>query len=200
MKNNIDTTIEKIKKEKRIGIMTHLITGYPTIPLSKKIAETLARGRADILEIQIPFSDPMADGPLIVEACQRSLENGATVKNSFELAKFVNNKLKTPVVLMTYANIIIHMGIENFCAHCKEYGVSGIIAPDLPYDSEEGKKLKKYAEKNGVHLIYLISPAVEGARLKEIKNLAVLFIVRPNKGLPAQGRILQKISIHTWYG
>src|SRR3989338_2479428 len=99
MKNSLDYTIEKIKIENRIGIMTHLVTGYPTFALSKKNAEVLVRGGANIIEIQIPFSDPMADGPLIMEACQKSLENNTKIKDSFTLAKFISKNLKTPVVL-----------------------------------------------------------------------------------------------------
>ena len=176
MKNNLDHVIEKIKKRKRIGIMAHLVTGYPSFEFSKKIAQALAKGGADIIEIQIPFSDPMADGPLIVEACQNSLDKGIKIKNSFELAKFVSKNLKTPVVLMTYANILIHMGIKRFCIACKKYGVSGIIVPDLPYDSEECKELQKYAKKMGVHLIYVISPAIEDSRLLEITKRASGFL------------------------
>src|SRR3990167_5445714 len=141
MKNNLDQVIEKIKGRKNIGIMAHLVVGYPTLSFSRKIVIALVRGGADIIEIQIPFSDPMADGHLIVEACQQSLENGTKIKDSFELAKFVNKNLKTPIVLMTYANIIIHMGIEKFCIKCKKNCISGVIVPDLPYDSEEAKKI-----------------------------------------------------------
>src|ERR1035437_907766 len=176
MKNNLDNTIEKIKNRKHIGIMAHLVTGYPTLALSKKISKTLIKGGADIIEIQIPFSDPMADGPLIVEACQKSLDNGIQIKDSFELAKFVNKNLKTPVVLMTYANIIIHMGIKNFCVTCKKHGVSGLIVPDLPYDSTECKLLRDHAIKARIHLIYVISPAIEAERLQEIKKLASGFL------------------------
>ena len=176
MKNSLDYTIEKIKSENRIGIMAHLVTGYPTFALSKKIAEVLVRGGADIIEIQIPFSDPMADGLLIVEACQKSLKNGTKIRDSFTLAKFISKNLKTPVVLMTYANIVTHMGIEKFCMVCKEGNILGLIVPDLPYDSEECRVLKKYAEKNGFYIIYVISPAIENSRLEEIKKRASGFI------------------------
>ncbi|MFA6257490.1 MAG: tryptophan synthase subunit alpha [Candidatus Paceibacterota bacterium] len=176
MKNKIDIVIEKIKERKRIGVMAHLVTGYPTFSLSKRIAKALVKGGANIIEIQIPFSDPMADGTLIVEACQKSLDAGTRIKDSFELAKFVSKNLKTPVVLMTYANILIHMGIERFCVACKDSGVSGLIVPDLPYDTEECKTLQNYATKARVHLIYVISPAIEDNRLQEIKKLASGFI------------------------
>lgn len=193
MKNNLDYTIEKIKSENRVGIMTHLVTGYPTFALSKTIARTLVKSGADIIEIQIPFSDPMADGPLIVGACQRSLENGVKIKDSFDLAKFVTENLKTPVVLMTYANIIIHMGIKDFCVASKKAGVSGIIVPDLPYDSEECIMLKKYTTKFGVHLIYVISPAIESKRLKEVKKLAGGFIYCTSRqGITGTGKEFSK--------
>src|SRR5258708_10499239 len=131
MKNNIDVTFDKIKKEKRIGVMAHIVTGYPTLSFSKKLISTLVKGGADIIEIQIPFSDPMADGPVIVQACQTSLDHGTKVKNSFELAGFVSKKMNTPTVLMTYGNIIVHMGIRNFALECKKHEISGVIVPDL---------------------------------------------------------------------
>lgn len=176
MKNNIDKVLEKIKKENQTSIMAHMITGYPNLETSKKIARALVEGGADIIEIQIPFSDPMADGNLIVEACQKSLDNGTQVKDSFELARFISKNLKIPVVIMTYANIIIYMGIKNFCNTCKEVGISGIIVPDLPYDTEEGEELKKHSERVEVHLIYVVSPAIQKERLKEVIQKATGFI------------------------
>ncbi|MDD5068449.1 MAG: tryptophan synthase subunit alpha [Candidatus Pacebacteria bacterium] len=176
MKNNLDRTIEKFGAGKKTGIMAHLVTGYPTLALSKKIAQSLVAGGADIIEIQVPFSDPMADGPLIVEACQKSLDNGTKVKDSFALAAFVDKTLKTPVVLMTYANIVIHMGIEKFCDECKKHKISGVIVPDLPHDSKEGEELKKQATRKGIHLIYVLSPAIEKERLEKISRQATGFL------------------------
>ena len=166
---------------------------YPTLAFSKRIAEILVKSGANIIEIQIPFSDPMADGPLIVEVCQKSLDNGTQVKDSFKLSKFVDKNLKTPVVIITYANIIIYMGIENFCVSCKKNGVSGIIVPDLPYDAEECKKLRKYAAEFKIHIIYVISPAVEDKRLKEIKKLASGFIYCTSRqGITGTGKEFSK--------
>ena len=176
MKNNIDKIIEKIKSQNCVGIMAHMVTSYPTLVFSKKLAKTLVKSGVDIIEIQIPFSDPMADGPLIVEACEESLKNGTQLKDSFELAKFISNNLKKPVVLMTYANILVHMGIKNFCDSCEQNGVSGIIVPDLPYDSAECIELQSYAVKKGIHLIYVISPAIEKQRLQAIHKLATGFL------------------------
>ncbi|MDD5050244.1 MAG: tryptophan synthase subunit alpha [Candidatus Pacebacteria bacterium] len=176
MKNNLDHIIEKFGERKKTAIMAHLVTGYPTLALSKKIAQSLVAGGADIIEIQVPFSDPMADGPLIVEACQKSLDNGTKVKDSFALAEFVEETLKTPVVLMTYANIVIHMGIEKFCDECRKYKISGVIVPDLPYDSKEGRELKKQAARKEIHLIYVLSPAIEKERLEKISRQATGFL------------------------
>lgn len=193
MKNNLDSTIKKIKKENRIGIMTHLVTGYPSLLFSRKIAEILVKNGADIIEIQIPFSDPMADGPLIVDACQKSIDNGIKIKDSFDLARFVSKNLQTSVVLMTYANILIHTGIKKFCINCRNNGVSGLIVADLPYESDECKELRKYALKAGIHLIYVVSPSVESKRLKEIKKLASGFLYCTSRqGTTGKGKKLSK--------
>ncbi len=193
MKNKIDKLMESLKYEKSMGLMTHIVTGYPTLKFSKKIAKTLVMSGADIIEIQIPFSDPMADGPLIVEACQKSLESGTRVMDSFKLAKYINIRLKTPVVIMTYANIVIRMGIDKFCRTCKKYGVSGLIVPDLPFDSEECRKLKFYLKKLNIHFIYVISPAIEDDRLKEIQKLASGFLYCTSRqGTTGKGKNFSK--------
>ena len=127
MKNNLGNVIERIKRENRIGIMAHLVTGYPTLVFSKRIARILVKSGADIIEIQIPFSDPIADGQLIVEACQKSLDNGTRIKDSFKLAKFVTENLQTPVIIMTYANILIHIGIKNFVLLAKRTGFLDLL-------------------------------------------------------------------------
>lgn len=198
MKNNIDIVIEKIKKENRVGIMAHLVTGYPTFDLSRKIAMTLIKSGVDIIEIQIPFSDPMADGRLIVEACQESLEKGTTVRDSFKLAKFLNKSFETPIVVMTYANIVIHMGIEKFCNLCVKNGISGIIIPDLPYDSKECKELAVYSKNLGIYLIYVVSPAIEDNRLNDIKKQAHGFIYCTSRqGTTGTGKkISQDINLY----
>lgn len=156
--------MEKIKPIE-IKIMAHLVAGYPNTNASFKLAETLASSGADILEIQIPFSEPAADGPTIVEACHVSLKNGFRTKDIFDFCGRVS-KLGVPIVIMSYANPIMSIGIERFCRQAGKTGVSGLIVPDLPFDSEEGEKLLACSKKYGMNLIQVVSPSMSEDRLR----------------------------------
>src|SRR6185503_16676005 len=121
---------------KRPLFMAHLIAGYPTERDSEKIGITMQQNGADILELQVPFSDPMADGPSIAVACQEALQKGATVKKTLTLASKLSGS-HVPVVLMSYLNPIFKYGIEKFVEDAKNAGISGLIIPDAPFDTPE---------------------------------------------------------------
>lgn len=144
--------------------MAHMIAGYPTVAESEKVAEALVKGGADIIELQIPFSDPMADGPTIAVACEEALKKGATVATSLELLKIVS-ALGRPVAVMSYINPIFRYGLEKFVATIKGAGASALIVPDCPFDTKEGQTLISACEKSGVYFVPVVSPGVPKERL-----------------------------------
>ena len=160
---------------KRPLSMCHFIAGFPTLSESEKIARSLISGGADIIEIQIPFSDPMADGPAIASACQDALRVGGNVKKTLALAKKLS-KLKSPIVLMSYINPIFKYGIHAFVRDAAKAGISGLIIPDAPFDSAEGQILITEARRHAICMIPVISPGVPYKRLQELAKDASGFV------------------------
>jgi len=164
--NNLEQLLAQ-KRENKSLFMAHLIAGFPSIEESEKVAEALAKGGADIIEMQIPFSDPMADGPTIAVASEEALRSGATVARSLALIKKVSGFGK-PVVVMSYMNPVFRFGIPKFVATISAAGASGLIVPDCPFDTEEGRELLASCKKENVCLIPVVSPGVPEERLREI--------------------------------
>lgn len=136
-----------------IGFITG---GDPDIETTEKLLYTMSESGADLIEIGIPFSDPIAEGPVIQEASERALAAGCTTDKLFDLVAKVSPNLDTPIVFMTYINPIYTYGKEKFMSKCKECGIHGIIVPDLPY--EEKDELTPECDKYGIDLISLIAP------------------------------------------
>lgn len=165
------------EKRARPLLMAHFIAGYPTLALSFEIGEAMVRGCASILEIQIPFSDPSADGPVIVEACHKALAGGhITAADTISLAEKLVSKHGVPIVLMSYANPVFRYGITRFIKDVARAGVSGVIIPDLPIDTEEGKEFVSASKKCNVHSILLVSPGVPEKRLATLLKEATGFV------------------------
>ncbi|HWR22496.1 MAG TPA: tryptophan synthase subunit alpha, partial [Feifaniaceae bacterium] len=133
----------------------------------------MARGGADLIEIGVPFSDPVAEGPVIQAANLRALASGATTERVFELAERVRKETDVPLVFLTYLNPVFKYGYGRFFARCKEAGVDGVIIPDLPY--EEQGEAAPYAEKYGVDIISLVAPTSK-ERVREIAKSAKGFL------------------------
>ena len=150
-------------------LMTHLVAGYPTMEESRKAALAMVDGGAAYLEIQFPFSDPIADGPLIQGACTESINKGFTVDKGFVFLKELSRLVKTPLFVMTYANLVIATGIEEFVKRSVENGASGLIVPDLPYDYDEG--LYEAGRKMGIPVIPVVVPGIREQRLDYIQNM-----------------------------
>ncbi|MBP1543259.1 MAG: tryptophan synthase subunit alpha [Oscillospiraceae bacterium] len=157
-------------KKAVIGFMT---AGDPTFEQSITNILALAEGGADILEIGIPFSDPIAEGPVIQKANIRALGNGMTTDRIFELIKRVREKVSTPICLITYLNPVFKYGYERFFADCEAAGVDGIFVPDMPF--EERPEALDYAKAHGITIIPLIAPAEE-ERIKAIAESAEGYI------------------------
>lgn len=168
--NRIDEKFKELRKLSRKAFIPYITAGDPDMERSKRIILALAEEGADIIEIGIPFSDPLADGPIIQNAIKRSLDAGCTVKKVLKLTSSLRKKTLVPFVFMTYYNIIYHYGIERFVSDAKRSGVDGLIVPDLPM--EEAGELRKITLKEGVHLIMLTAPTTPLARFKKIASFS----------------------------
>lgn len=141
------------RKKTFIGFLT---AGDPSLEKSLEYILAMEEAGADIIEIGIPFSDPIAEGPVIQDANLRALKGGFTLPDAFRLVEEVRKKSQVPLLFLTYANPVFNYGYEAFCAKCKEIGLDGLIIPDMPY--EESGELKKIARTYGVDIITLIAP------------------------------------------
>lgn len=145
--NKIDQQLSEIKKEKRMGLMTHVVVGYPNLEETVSIVKTMATAGVDFVELQIPFSDPLADGPTIMRACEAALANGTKVKDAFAIMKELSQQVSIPLLFMSYYNIVFRYGVEKFCRDAKKAGASGLIVPDMPIDEESYEHFYRSAQK-----------------------------------------------------
>jgi len=173
--NGTNTLRELLDGSKRPLFMAHMIAGYPTVAKSKKVAKALADGGADIIELQIPFSDPMADGPTISVACQEALEKGVTVASALKLVEDVA-KLGKPVAVMSYLNPIFRFGFLDFAKTAQKVGACALIVPDCPFDTEEGRTLLAACREADLYLVPVVSPGVPAERLQTLARDASGFV------------------------
>ena len=162
---------QKIKKEGRRGIMMHVIVWYPDIATSESIADTLLEAGIDFLEVQIPFSDPMADGPTFMHANSIAIKNKTTVQDCFELMWRLRTKTDIPLILMGYYNSIFRRWVKEFCKEAKNAGCSGIIFPDYPLDHEKREWLIIACKEFGIEFIPVLNPAATEERIKKVAAL-----------------------------
>ncbi len=154
--NRIDAKFEKLKENGRKALITYLTAGDPNLNITEEAVYAMERGGADIIEVGIPFSDPVADGPVIQDAAQRALDNGVSVKSVFECIKNIRKKSEIPLLFLVYYSTIFAVGAEKFVAMCVEAGIDGLVIPDLPL--EERAEFLKYLKDDKVHLIPLVAP------------------------------------------
>ncbi len=152
--------------DNRMKLVTHFIAGYPTLESSFETAKGLIAGGAYALEMQIPFSDPSADGPVIESACRKSLEAGFRVAEGFELVERIKAFADIPVYIMSYSAIVFNKGVSAFVERAKKTGASGLIIPDLTPGSDEG--LYETGRNAGIGVVPVIVPGVSDSRLSEI--------------------------------
>ena len=112
--NLIDKQLAKIRKENRLGLMTHLVIGYPSTEITESLVKVMEDSKVDFIELQIPFSDPLADGPTIMRACEKALENGVKVKDAFEVVSRLSKQVKIPLLFMAYYNTVFKYGTKRF--------------------------------------------------------------------------------------
>ncbi len=152
----ISRCFEQLKKEGRIALMPFIMAGDPNLKITAEILLRLQEEGADIIELGIPYSDPLADGPIIQLAASRALLSGTSLNKVLEMLSNLRGKLFIPVILFTYSNPLLKRGMERFCDDVSKAGVAGLVVPDLPL--EEADKLSQIALSRGLDLIMLVAP------------------------------------------
>jgi len=154
--HRLDATFRRLKDEKKKALIVYLMAGDPSLEATEKLVLALEQAGADVIELGVPFSDPIADGPVIQRAAQRALGNGTSLRSILDMVKSLRQRTTIPIVLMLYYNSICAMGYQAFCQAAKDAGVDGVIVPDMPPD--EAEPLKGPAEEAGLRLIFLLAP------------------------------------------
>ena len=168
--------IEKLFSEKKKNILSVFFTaGFPALNSTKVIAKTLEEAGVDMIEIGIPFSDPIADGPTIQASNRIALENGMSVKLLLEQVKEIRKEVSIPIILMGYLNPVLQYGVEKFCKEAAANGVDGLILPDMPMD-EYLSSYKELMESVNLFNCFLISPTTSEARIQKIDEVSKGFI------------------------
>jgi len=165
---NISRSFSKIKKDKRIALMPFLMAGDPNLETTAKILLELQASGADMIELGIPYSDPLADGPIIQLAASRALSAGTSPEKVFKMLSELRDDLLIPIIIFTYSNPLINRGLEKFCIDASKAGVSGLVVPDLPL--EEAEKLSHIAASKEIDLVLLVAPTTPKERMEKISN------------------------------
>lgn len=173
MKNNKLSVLLNSGKKDLLNI--YVTAGFPSLNDTKNIIFSCMKSGVDLMEIGIPFSDPLADGPIIQQSSQQGIHNGMNVKLLFDELEALKSEIQIPLLLMGYYNSVLHFGVEHFCKRCKQAGISGLIIPDLPL-AEYQKDVKNYFTENNLHNILLISPQTFDQRIREIDEASTAFI------------------------
>lgn len=164
--NRINQKFQSLNKLKKKGFIAYITAGDPNLSAAEKIVYSLERSGVDIVELGIPFSDPMADGVVIQRASERSLKSGTTVKKVLNLVNRIRENSNMPIVLFTYLNPIFKYGLQKFSADANKAGIDGVLILDMPIEeSEEARKLFK---NNGISMIFLVAPTSTDKRIKKI--------------------------------
>ncbi len=165
----IGRTFGDILSKRRIALMPFVMAGDPDLDTTAEILLELQSAGADMIELGIPYSDPLADGPVIQAAASRSLKAGTTPTGVLKMLESIKTKLHIPIILFTYSNPLISRGMSLFCEEASQAGATGLVVPDLPL--EEAKTLSPIAESNGIDLILLVAPTTPITRMKMISKM-----------------------------
>jgi tryptophan synthase alpha chain len=202
MASRIRQTFQRLKKERAKALVPFVTAGDPSFSVTTALLPALERGGADLIEVGVPFSDPMADGPVIQKSSERALKKGATLKKVLSLVAGFRQKSRktsaTPVLLMGYFNPILSYGLEAFARDAAKAGVDGAIVVDLP--PEESGELDRSLKKHGLDLIYLLTPTSDAERIRIVCKRARGFVYFVSitgitgAGLNAEGEIRKKVA------
>ena len=172
MKNRINQLFQD-KKENIFSV--YFTAGYPNLNDTISIIQMLEKNGADLIEIGMPFSDPVADGPVIQNSSTIALKNGMSIRKLFEQLAGIRETVKIPLILMGYLNPVLQFGVENFCQKCRETGIDGLILPDMPLSVYQ-EEFQSCFEKHGLHNILLITPQTSEERIRQIDDASSGFI------------------------
>ncbi len=170
----LESYIREKQKKKNLLLMTHIVMGYPSFDDCHAMVQHMVAAGVDLMELQIPFSEPMADGPVILRANQKALDQGATVAKCLAFAKDMAARYPIPFLFMTYANIPYRFGMAAFAKKTADIGLTGAIVPDLPM--EEGEEYLKAMQENHLSPIQMFSPLTGEARMAKIAAASSGFI------------------------
>lgn len=174
--SNRDRLNDSLAAESRTGIMAHLVAGYPDHATTVATARAIAEAGADVLELQFPFSDPLADGPTVLGACQEALDSGSTHAEALDILREITAATSTPTVVMTYANVPFIRGFDVFARELAEAGACGVIVPDLPHTEPEFRDFHAALEAAGLAYIPVVAPTSTDPIITEIAELAHSFL------------------------
>ncbi len=172
--SRIDETFARLRAEGRTGLVAYVTAGDPDLARSAEVVRAVDRGGADIIELGVPFSDPLADGPVIQRAAERALAAGTTLRGVLELAARVRGGVRAPLVLFTYANPIVRMGVTPFAKAAKASGIDGVLVLDVP--PEEGAETYAAFDAEGLDTIFLLSPTTSVDRIRRAATLGRGFL------------------------
>lgn len=170
----LENYLRERREQRELLLMTHIVIGYPDMETSMKTLEAMVDAGVDLMELQIPFSEPVADGPVILHANQKALTAGATVAQCFDFAERAARRFDIPFLFMSYYNIVMRRGVSQFVAHMRDVGLAGAIVPDLP--PEEAAEYLNVMKENDLDPIFIYSPNTSDERLAEIARHSRGFI------------------------
>ena len=175
MINRIQETFEDLQANGQKALIPYIMAGDPSLDITESLVLTLAEGGADLIELGVPFSDPIADGPVIQQAAERALQSGTTLKKVFLTVRSLRTKTQIPLIFMAYYNTVLNMGLEKFCTEATLAGVDGLIVPDLPPEESDALYHASKAA-GGPVVIFLLAPTSTHLRRKKVSKRSHGFI------------------------
>ncbi len=170
----ISRCFENLRRNQECALIPFITAGDPDLETTAKALQVLDNSGADIIELGVPYSDPLADGPVIQAAATRALQRGTTLEQVLEMLKEISPSLRSPIILFTYYNPILHRGVDKFLGQIKDAGVAGLVVPDLPLEESAG--LIKPAAEMGIDLTLLVAPTSSPERIDAIARASQGFI------------------------
>jgi tryptophan synthase alpha chain len=176
MASKIDERLADLAAGRHKGLMTHVVIGYPSLASTSALIAAMDEAGADFIELQIPFSDPLADGPTIQSACEAAIERGARVRDAFTIAAGSAARVQAPLLFMAYANTVYRYGTEAFCRDAAAAGISGLIVPDLPAEAARHEGYLDACRRHGLHNIVTLAPTSTAGRMAANAAVASGFV------------------------